>query len=187
MYSKEGTIVHPGMVGDKIIRPTARFPTALTYVKDNDKVIDIGCGVGVFTKMVKNKYPNAEVWGTDISDQAIKDNFKENPNINYHHGYIGGQDFLQDNYFDLVFSGEVIEHIDDPSVLFKEAYRILKKGGKLIITTPIEDHVHSEEHIWEFEKTDLEKLFTDTGFKLPEFIDLPDMEYMIVFFAVGEK
>jgi ubiquinone/menaquinone biosynthesis C-methylase UbiE len=186
-YDKEGTLVHPGCVGDKIVRPTARFGTALRYVKNKDKVIDLGCGVGSFTKLVKKTYPDTEVWGTDISDKAIEDNTKENPSIKYLQGYIGYQKFLPSNYFDFVLCGEVIEHLDDPKLLFKEAYRILKDKGTLIVTTPMEDHVYSEEHIWEFTKDDVNKFFIDAGFKNIKFVDLLDMEYLIVIFAVGEK
>lgn len=167
--------------------PTKRFITALTFVNNGDKVIDFGCGVGVFTKLVKETYPDCEVWGTDISDQAIEDNKKENPDINYHHAYIGDQKFLPKEYFDVVFSGETIEHLDEPETLLQEAYSALKQGGKLVITTPLMDSIRSDEHTWFYEKEDIEKLYKENGFTDIKFVDLPDMEWSLVIFAVGTK
>ena len=172
---------------DEYWRKTSRFWFALEFVKDKDKFLDIGCGVGVLCDLVKKERKGCEIWGTDISDDAIKNNKKEKKGINFLHGYAGYQDKLPDNYFDVVFAGEIIEHMDDPSLLFKEAHRILKKKGKLIITTPIEDHVTSQEHVWYFDKDDMEKLYFDAGFKKIKFVKMPDMEHLLVFFVVGIK
>jgi SAM-dependent methyltransferase len=167
------------------ISDTKRFITAVEKTK-GERVLDIGCGVGVYTKMVKEKYPNTEVWGVDISDKAIEDNKLESPDIKYFQGYIGDLDFLPKEYFDTVFTGETLEHLDEPVALIKDAYKALKTGGRFILTTPLNDAIHSGEHVWFFTKEDVEKLFIDNGFSC-EFIDLPDLEYKIVIFAVGEK
>ena len=183
------SLAHPGEyqhVGDRLINPSYRMQTAVDYVK-GDKILDIGCGVGVFTKLVKDKYPNAEVWGVDISDKAIEADKKERSDIIYHHQYIGSLDKVPSNYFDTVFTGETLEHLEDPSLLIKDAQRALKKGGRLILTTPLRNAIPNDEHLWYFEKQDITKLFVDDGFTAPEFVDLPDLEYMIVIFAVGEK
>lgn len=166
---------------------TNRFPRALTYVKDGDKVMDLGCGVGVLLRMIKKERKDCELWGVDISSEAIKNNLVHDPDIKYQQGYIGNLKHLPTDYFDFVFSGETIEHLDNPSDLFNDAYRILKKGGTLIVTTPQKDHIDSPEHVWYFEREDIIELFTTAGFSSPEFIDLPDMEHIIVFFAVGKK
>lgn len=42
----------------------------------------------------------------------------------------------EDNSFDLVISSEVIEHVLVPDRILTEAYRVLKDGGKFILTTP---------------------------------------------------
>jgi len=167
--------------------PTYRFVRTLEEIKDGDKFVDMGCGVGALTTMVKKTYPSCEVWGTDISDQAIKDNSKKNPNIKYLHQYIGDQKELPDKYFDVVFSGEVLEHLDEPRELFRDALRVLKKGGKFILTTPSGDAVQSSEHVTEFTHEDIEMLFISHGFSKPQFVYLPDMESMYVIYAIGEK
>lgn len=189
MYEAQGTD-HPVHLDDgrtATASHTARFLTAASYVKDGDKVIDIGCGIGAFTRLVKEIKKDCEIWGTDISDQAIKDNLKIDPDIKYLHRYIGEQDDLPENYFDVVFTGEVLEHMEDPSVLLKDCARILKKGGTLVLTTPNENHIQSHEHTWFFEKEDVDNLFQDAGFEDIKFIDLPDLEWTMVIFCVGKK
>lgn len=166
---------------------TNRFPEAVNYIKDGDKVIDLGCGVGALHRLILEKYKKCELWGVDISEKAIVINKEYNPSGHYLQGYIGGLKDIPENYFDVVFSGEIIEHLDDPSILFTDAYRILNKGGKIIITTPQDNHIESPEHVWYFSKEDIIKLFTDAGFSKPKFTNLSDIEHIVIFFAVGEK
>lgn len=165
---------------------TERFNTAIKFITDGDKVIDIGCGVGVFTNLVKKTYPECDVTGMDISDKAIEANKLENDQIKYFQGYIGRLQVPED-YYDVVFCGETIEHLDEPQVLFNEAYKMLREGGKLIITTPREDRINSEEHLWFFEQEDVEELFIKAGFKEIKFEYLKDMEHLLIIFGVGTK
>lgn len=159
----------------------------VTEVKDGDKFIDIGCGVGIPGRLIKENHKGCELWGVDISDEIIEKNKRENTDIKYFQGYAGYNDFLPSNYFDVVFSGELMEHLDDPNVLFIEAHRILKPGGKLVISTPHENAVTSPEHVWEFTEEDVEKFFTDNKFKNIEYRKLPNMEHLVIIFAVGIK
>jgi ubiquinone/menaquinone biosynthesis C-methylase UbiE len=164
-----------------------RFEEAVKFIKEGDKFIDLGCGVATPARLLKKNNVKTEVWGVDISDVVIEQNKGDIPEGKWQQGYVGSLDFLPKNYFDVVFSGEVIEHLDDPADLFREAYSILKDGGKLIITTPIEDKIRSEEHVWSFDKEDMIKLFTDAGFKDLKFVELKDLEYTFIFFVVGTK
>jgi len=167
---------------------THRFLQTLSLIKDGDRVLDIGCGIGSLTSRIKERYPNAEVWGVDISDQAIEENKNEHPGITYLVGNV--EEGLVDTgveYYDVVFSGETLEHLDTPARLFQAAFRALKPGGTLIVTTPREDHITTPEHTWFYSKDDIRTLFTENGFSAPRFVDLPDNEGYYVFFAVGEK
>lgn len=166
------------------VRGTGRFNRALDEIVDGDKVLDIGCGVGVFTKLVKNTKPECEVWGVDISSQAIADNTKERGDINYKQGFIGSIDVSKD-YFNVVFSGEVLEHLDNPKDLFIDAHKALINKGKFIVTTPHTDRIRSPEHVWEFTHDDVKKLFIENGFSRVRFIFLPDGESELVIMAVG--
>lgn len=165
---------------------TARFTRTLEEIKNGDKVLDIGCGVGVLTQLVKKTYPDCEVYGVDISSQAIEDNKKENPEIYYSQGTVNNLSF-DNEMFDVIFSGEVLEHLDDPQVLLTEGFRLLKDGGKMIVTTPLMDSIHSPEHTWFFTQEDVEEFYIKAGFKNIKFVYLPNQEHLMVIFALGTK
>lgn len=167
-------------------QPTWRFYKAVEFIKGGYKVLDIGCGVGQFTKLLKDMKPMCEVWGVDISDKVIEDNKKERDDITYLKKNVGNMSDLPLD-FDVVFSGEVLEHLSDPHLLFLDAYTHLNVRGKFILTTPLRNAVQSIEHMWEFNKEDVLNLYEDHGFIDVQFVDLPDGEDGIVIFAVGVK
>lgn len=86
--------------------------------------LDVGCREGHQT--LKLESMGFEVTSIDIEKSfhrcIIMDAEKELP--------------LPDESFDLVWCSEVIEHLEDPAASIEELRRILKPGGRLIITTP---------------------------------------------------
>jgi 2-polyprenyl-3-methyl-5-hydroxy-6-metoxy-1,4-benzoquinol methylase len=163
-----------------------RFYSLVEEIHDGDKFVDLGCGVCVPGSMIHEKYKECEIWGIDISNVIIDEYSKQFPYMKLQQGYIGNINLPKD-YFDVVFSGEVIEHLDKPQELFIDAYKLLKKDGKLIITTPREEAIYSNEHIWEFTEKDIEKFYKDNGFSNVVFKKLKDMEHLKVIFAMGSK
>lgn len=164
-----------------------RFFKAVEFVKEGDKFLDIGCGVGTMCKLVQEKVPNTEIWGTDISKKTMEENSRLFPGIKFIGNQVGNLKDIPAKYFDVVFAGEILEHLDDPEQLFRDAAGSLKSGGKFIVTTPLKDSVRSPEHMWYFEKEDVEDYFLNNGFKEVHFEKLPDMESLYVIFAWGVK
>lgn len=74
-----------------------------------------------------------------------------------------------DNRFDVILAGEVLEHVPDPVKLLEDLRAHLKPGGMLIGTTPVgrwewtgtEAFREAREHLWHFDKQDLEHMFKD--------------------------
>jgi ubiquinone/menaquinone biosynthesis C-methylase UbiE len=104
------------------------------YFKDVKKVLDVGCGVGIFGQVLKERYSKIEIYGIDISKQAIDQSRKNR--IKSQVADIEKKWPYPDNNFDLVISQQVIEHVINPDHQLTEARRVLKKGGRFIITTP---------------------------------------------------
>ncbi len=109
-----------------------RVEKIISLIGRGNKVLDVGCYDGMIgEKILKN---NNIVYGIDGSEKAIKSANER--------GIIGAVCDLEselafsDEYFDVIFAGEIIEHILDTELFLKELCRVLKKGGYLILTTP---------------------------------------------------
>lgn len=103
------------------------------YSNTEGTMLDVGCGIGFFLNEVKARYPVMKRYGVDYS----KYNLKKARTV----GVVKRCDLnesipFKDNFFDLVYIGEVIEHVVDPDKVLRESSRVLKKGGKILITTP---------------------------------------------------
>jgi ubiquinone/menaquinone biosynthesis C-methylase UbiE len=96
------------------------------------KVLDVGCGDGKFLNRMKQL--GWSVAGVDFDAKAVA-NAKSMYGLDLHRGDLASAKF-PDNSFDAITMSHVIEHVPDPLALFAEVRRILKSGGRLVLTTP---------------------------------------------------
>ena len=98
------------------------------------KVLDLGCGTGTLTLMLKQAYPNASVTGIDGDPQvlAIAREKARGVNIQWDQGLASSLPY-PDSAFDRIVTSLVIHHLtqDDKRRAFKEMYRVLKPHGAL--------------------------------------------------------
>lgn len=99
------------------------------------KLLEIGCGSGKF--LYKMKAQGWEVEGIDFDLQAVQI-ANQKYEINAKAKKLEEMNYSS-NLFDAITMNHVIEHVPDPAFIFQECYRILKKGGSLIVTTPNTD------------------------------------------------
>lgn len=110
---------------------------------NNAKVLDIGCGGGLFLSMLKGE--GAQVAGIELSDsRAQYAKTKHNLEI-YKHPI--ESEFWQKgyaNHFDAVTLWDVIEHVNYPVQTLQCAANVLKTGGLLLIDTPARDSFYHQ-------------------------------------------
>ncbi len=96
-------------------------------------VLDLGCGIGVFTHLFYTE--GARAIGLDTEDLYLKKARELYPYLEFVKGRGEDLPFPSDT-FHLVFSNEVLEHTDDDLMVLKESFRVLKPGGYLVIFVP---------------------------------------------------
>jgi len=116
------------------------------YVKDKQKtkILELGSGLGYLTySLVKENY---NIKGIDISQKAVNQACE-----NFGNHYICADlfDYAQSNAesYDVVILTEVIEHITNPLAFIEAILKLLKSGGRVIITTPNKS-LYPTEIIW---------------------------------------
>jgi ubiquinone/menaquinone biosynthesis C-methylase UbiE len=95
------------------------------------RVLDIGCGTGRVIQMLREK--GAKVVALDISEEMITATSRKFPDIEC---VVGDSEELpfQDESFDIVLGLFWIVHLADLRPSFDEVYRVLKKGGRFILS-----------------------------------------------------
>jgi methionine biosynthesis protein MetW len=100
-----------------------------------ERLLDIGCSDGAIAAFLGFLLKAKEICGVDISEKAVEE--ARGKGIKAHKLDMEEEGLpFEDDWFDAVFCGEVIEHLFDPDHLLDEIYRVLKPGAFCILTTP---------------------------------------------------
>jgi len=156
-----------------------RMRSIKPHLESVDYFVDLGCGYhAVLLREVLGKHSTARGLGADLSiDHTIDD-----PGLKLECKDLNFENVsLDDGEADLVTSLAVIEHLERPEHLLTESFRLLKSGGKLILTAPspwarpvlnflaydlgVMDRLEVDDHKNYFGKGDLKKMLVSAGFK----------------------
>ena len=99
-------------------------------------VLDLGCSTGFFTEYALEN--GASVTAIDASQKLINRLAKKvkSPKVKLYRADIGSpMPFLAPDCYDVVICSLVMDYVKDWGALLKELYRVLKKGGRLVIAT----------------------------------------------------
>ena len=136
-----------------------------------NSVLDVGCGNGWVAKEFLPKGKNVYSLDISVTNPAIAVKLYKSEK---HFGITADSFHLpfDDNSIDCVVASEIIEHVFDPAGFIKELFRVVKKGGSLIISTPYNEKIiyylciHCNQktpanaHIHSFDENKLESLYS---------------------------
>jgi ubiquinone/menaquinone biosynthesis C-methylase UbiE len=142
----------------------------IANLKSGDIIADIGAGTGYITGGIDNT--EVKVIAVDQSPSMLKEmqnKFSKRGNIEFR---VGNSDNLPitDSEVNFTFANMYLHHVDNPEMAINEMARIIKKGGKLIITD-LDKHTHeflkTEQYDkWlGFDRDDIKKWFESAGLK----------------------
>ena len=128
---------------------------------DRPRLLDLGCGTMPYRPLFAPRlearggaYVGADLAGNDAADLAVAET---------------GRVACDDGAFDVVLSSQVLEHVADPDAYLREAHRVLKPGGLLLLSTHGVWSYHPDPRdLWRWTCEGLRTLVARCGFDLLE-------------------
>ncbi len=115
-------------------RFAARRDFLLAGVRPGERVLDVGCGEGAFCAALAAA--GARPVGVEVAAEPLRRARVRHPELELR--LVGAELPFPAASFDVAWAGEVLEHVADGPGLLDELRRVLRPGGRLLITTP--DH-----------------------------------------------
>ena len=111
-------------------------------------IVDLGCGTGYFSEVLKNKFPDANYIGMDLSDDMV--NFAKAHHSSECAWLAGDAESLpfKSNSIDLVFSSLAIQWCSNLALLMKEVERVLSPNGCFVFSTLLDGSLEELKVAW---------------------------------------
>lgn len=106
----------------------------LAHLRPDSIVLDLGAGAGIIPQM-NFRGEAAQVCGVDIDPRVVDNSMLDEGRVANAEGIP-----YENDRFDLVFSDNVLEHLNEPDAVFREVARVLKPGGVFLFKTPNKWH-----------------------------------------------
>lgn len=142
------------------------------HAEPPQSILDIGTAEGLMLSNLKNAFPSANCVGVEYALDLLTCRKSETIHL------IRGNALalpVKDDTFDVVVATAIIEHVSEPIQLVREAFRILRKNGIFIVTTPHPfwegiatriGHLKEDEHHETLTLSKLSALFRSSGLKI---------------------
>lgn len=168
------------------------FASPYLDIKEKDAVLELGCSTGRWIATIARQYPKGSCWGIDYSYQLLrraKEFWIDGATIYLDFSKHGGDRMIElpghqlsnlqfglaksealpfdDSSQQVILNSFLLDRLSDPGQGLLEMYRVLAKGGRMIMVTPLNFLMtkHWEEY---FPAVKIYKKLTDTGFTILE-------------------
>ena len=111
----------------------------LGEARHGERVLDLGCGAGRFVAALRGA--GADAVGVELADAALHRAHANAPGADLRLVEPDGSLPLEHGSVDLVWCSEVLEHVPDTAHLLLEVRRVLRSGGRLLVTVPYHGRV----------------------------------------------
>ncbi len=122
------------------------YPPMLAELETDpfDNVLDVGCGTGPVIELLAKKYPEKHFVGLDITPAMIE--AARSKGLLNAEFVVGDAENLPfgDGGFDAVLCSNSFHHYPNPGAFLREAHRVLRPGGKLILR----DYTSNDVVVW---------------------------------------
>jgi SAM-dependent methyltransferase len=120
-------------------RFAARRAFLLANVRAGERVLDLGAGDGAFAAELRAA--GCDVVAVDVAEEPLRRARARVPGLEVRRSDEDGPLPLGEDDVDVVWAGEVLEHVADLVGLLAEVRRVLRWGGRLLVTTPYHGRV----------------------------------------------
>ncbi len=160
------------------------FEQVLTQLDLKGEILDFGAGTGNLTRLLQMLGRFSSLSAIDLMPRPVG----IDESVRWIDWDLNEAIDIPDRSFDVIVSAEVIEHLENPRAVAREWFRLLRPGGTLVFSTPNNESWRSlialvlRGHFVAFSDTcypahitalvckDIERILTEAGFSIPEFI-----------------
>ncbi len=137
------------------------------YASGFSSLLELGCGTGVVTAAIQDRFPTAKLFGTEIYSEGLKYARERLPEATLFQA--DGRNLPFDGSFDVVAAFDVLEHVDEDEDILANMCRTLRPGGVAIITVPQHPWLWSNEdtlahHVRRYVASDMLEKLRRAGF-----------------------
>jgi ubiquinone/menaquinone biosynthesis C-methylase UbiE len=137
-----------------------RVQFVLGSVPKDSYVLEVGCNGGTIALQLLQA--GCYVKGIDIVQDLV--DLAKKRGVMAEQGTAEDLSNFPDDCFDAVVCAEVLEHLYDPLVAIKEAYRVLKPGGVYVVTVPSPEGTMAQEKVGDYHQQNFSMEILDTLF-----------------------